>query len=157
MLIKVLSNNDFNKMCVERGIDDSNVEMLENDAFISIIGTTDDSYDMPGFHHFMENHPNVLNLEFDDVENDINIGGYSFKAITDEQADKLVQFIIENKGKNFYIHCLAGISRSGAVGSFIYDFFNDECEIEFEHRPKLRPNIEVLSKLKKSYWYKNFK
>ena len=140
-------------MCVERGIDDSNVEDFENDAFISIIGTTDDSYDMVGRHHFMENHKNVLNLEFDDVEKDIEVGGYSFKAITDEQAEAIVKFIIDNKGKDFYVHCLAGISRSGAVGTFIFDFFKDD-DTKFVSRPKIRPNIEVLSKLKKNYWYK---
>ena len=108
---------------------------------------------MVGRHHFMENHKNVLNLEFDDVEKDIEVGGYSFKAITDEQAEAIVKFIIDNKGKDFYIHCLAGISRSGAVGTFIFDFFKDD-DTKFVSRPKIRPNIEVLSKLKKNYWYK---
>ena len=35
------------------------------------------------------------------------------------------EFIENNKGKHFDVHCTAGISRSGAVCQFIFDFFNE--------------------------------
>lgn len=124
-IIKVLPQHKFDDEMRDRGLVDSNVEEVKDEAFISIIGTKEcnENYlEEPDTKHWFESdHANVLNLEFDDVEEDTLYRGCMFRAITNEQAEKLVRFIDANKGKNFTIHCRAGISRSQAVGCFIYD------------------------------------
>jgi len=47
----------------------------------------------------------------------------AFKDITPEQAEQLVDFVDKHKGKNIYVHCLRGTSRSGAVDKFLEDFY----------------------------------
>ena len=161
MLIRTYSHEDFDIICYKSGINDSNVEEQKDCAFISIIGTEEcRKYYLEDetSHWFKEEHPNVLNLEFDDVTKDINWKGHIFKAMTEEQADKVVEFIEANKGKEFRIHCLAGISRSGAVSRFIFDFFNqdktyDESDFEYFNR-HIRPNNHVLTLLKRAYYKK---
>ena len=147
-----MSQDRFDKMCLKRKINDYNVDDLTNEAFISITGTN--GY-IPDKHYFLNNHKNVLNVEFDDVDKDTKIADLLFKAITQEQADRIVNFIAQNIGKDFYIHCTAGISRSGAVGSFIHDFFNNDNSVELIHRG-IHPNVEVLAKLKRSLYYNEY-
>ena len=61
----------------------------------------------------------------------------------------------EIKGKFFYIHCKAGISRSGALVDLFFDFYNQDKiykEDEFERdNAHIRPNNHVLRLLKRSY------
>lgn len=153
--IKVLSQFQFDSEMEHRGINDSNVEELTNEAFISIIGTEEclkyylEEEDT--VHYFKENHPNVLNLEFDDLGEDFDWKGHIFKTITWEQAKELYDFIKANLGKNFTIHCRAGMSRSQAVGCFIYDMFNDVyTEEKADTSTLLRHHLnhEVMRKLK---------
>lgn len=40
---------------------------------------------------------------------------------TDDDAKKIVDFIVQNAGKNIIVNCAAGISRSGAVAQFCSD------------------------------------
>lgn len=147
----------FDTICRENGWVDTNVEKLDNIAFISIIGTKDvlDHYlKEDGEHWFKEKHPNVLNLEFDDVKEDIEWEGYKAYAITDEQAKQIVEFIEKNLGKQFYIHCRAGVSRSGAIREFIhhnYEYYKDS-----EGGEHVRPNSTVLAKLNHILWERHF-
>jgi len=119
----------------KENIDDTNIESKTDIAIISIRGKIDDNP-----HYFTTNHYNVLNMTFDDItfEDDI------YKAITRDQAKEIYNFIKTNinKGvKQFLIHCAAGISRSGAVGQFINDFYGSEnFEIINRH---INPNCRV--------------
>ena len=155
--IKIFSQEAFDEYCVNNGINDDNVEKLDNKAFISIIGTKDivEKYleEPDTKHYFKENHNNVLNLEFDDVSEDVEFRGIKALAITSEQCDELVDFIDSNVGKDFYIHCRAGISRSRAVGRFIrechpYEYW--EVQDFFD-----TANIGVLRGLKRAFYKKN--
>lgn len=86
---------------------------------------------------------NVLNIEFGDC------GEGEFDSMGETQAYDIVKFIIKNQHKNnFYIHCGAGISRSGAVATFIYDFFKEKgVEVEIlPHLPRT-PNQYVRKML----------
>lgn len=162
MQIRTYPHEDFNVMCYQRKLDDSNVESVnDTEAFISIIGTKEcRKYyleDETG-HWFIDEHSNVLNLEFDDVTDDLVWHGHLFKAMNEEQADKCIDFIEKNKGKNIYVHCKAGISRSGAVSQFIFDFYNkdniyNESDFEYFNR-HIRPNNHVLTLLKRAYYKK---
>ena len=148
MEIKVLSHVKFDELCEKNGWNDANIP--ENIAFISIIGTDfvrENILERKDGHWFEEEHDNVLNLEFDDVEKEFEFEGGKALPISEEQVEKAVSFIVKNIGKDFIIHCYAGISRSAAFGYFIKQFYNNyslECE-------SLYPNQDVLIKLKRCF------
>jgi protein-tyrosine phosphatase len=112
--IEVLSQNLFDEKMKELGLDDNNVEDT-NLAFVSIIGTPDCLkyyLDEEDTKHYFKDHPNVINLDFDDITYDeIDWKGHKIKGLSMEQAQKLFEFIENNKDKDFYIHCRAGMSR----------------------------------------------
>ena len=87
---------------------------------------------------------NLLTLFFDDVDE----GEY---AMTPEQADAIADFALRpGDDRPIIVHCSAGISRSGAVGSVLNWLFNrflenngkDYREFELRH-PDLIPNAHV--------------
>jgi predicted protein tyrosine phosphatase len=109
-------------------------------------------YDRDNLHWFKKNHDNVLNLEFDDVESDVALDGKNkYKAFSEEQAREVAEFIDKNKNKTFLIHCLAGISRSGAVGRFLYDYYPwvDREWFDVNVKSRIQPNQRVYNELKK--------
>lgn len=162
--VNVKSQCDFDLECEAAGINDSNVENIKDTAFISIIGTPEilESYlNEPNTEHwFKEEHSNVLNLEFDDVSKDRTFeyeNGYGEKitihafAMSKEQAKKCVDFIENNLGKNFKIHCRAGVSRSAAVGEFITQMYE-----QYQHIKLMgTPNSGVLADLKNEFYRRN--
>ena len=95
-MIHVLSKDAFDDKMVELGLDDSNVENYPNSLFVSIIGTNDslDEYlhEEDTKHYFQANHTNVINLDFDDVDENTEYKGVNFKAMPTSQSDKLAKF-----------------------------------------------------------------
>lgn len=79
----------------------------------------------------------VLEIQFDDIER----SWMGWIPITATQARDIYEFIIRNLGKDFVVHCDAGVSRSMAVGCFIHDFFNYGLDLQSydttEYRNKL--------------------
>lgn len=161
MIIRAFSHENFDVMCLKNNLNDDTVEINNNTAYISIICTEECRRyyleDETG-HWFKKDHPNVLNLDFDDITEDKMYKGHLFKAMSEEQADKCIEFIENNKNKNFEIHCTAGISRSGAVSQFIFEFYNQDkvySEADFEYFNRhIRPNNHVLTLLKRAYYKK---
>lgn len=130
----------------------------QNIAFISIENTEDcaQHYRFAN-EHYLKDNDNILNIEFDDIEDDIEIDKLTFRTITQEQADKIVDFIESHLDCDFIIHCRAGKSRSQAIFRFMMDFypsFYEECELN-RLNPCLTPNMEVVRKLKRNYYIKN--
>lgn len=161
--ITVLSHYRFDEKMKELGLNDKNVEDT-NKAFISIIGTPEClTYylDEGKTKHFFKDHPNVLNLDFDDIEDDVLYNGHLFKTMRMEQAEKSIQFIEDsiNKGvESFDIHCRAGMSRSRAFGEFIYRYCKEhDIEVEYEDRDDYTTvlNAGVLRRLNHAYWKKH--
>ena len=161
--ITVLSHYRFDEKMKELGLNDKNVEDT-NKAFISIIGTQEClTYylDEGKTKHFFKDHPNVLNLDFDDIEDDVLYNGHLFKTMRMEQAEKSIQFIEDsiNKGvESFDIHCRAGMSRSRAFGEFIYRYCKEhDIEVEYEDRDDYTTvlNAGVLRRLNHAYWKKH--
>ena len=151
--IEVMSHFAFDQKMRDLAIFDENVEYMQNLAFISIIGTPQvlsDYLEEPLTEHwFKRNHPNVLNLDFDDVGHDLQFVNCEFKAMSPKQAKETVEFIERNLGKDFIIHCRAGVSRSQAIGCFIYDFYKEHF---YEEQPYLKrdfANKGVFMALKK--------
>ncbi|MBO6254950.1 MAG: hypothetical protein J6O49_15110, partial [Bacteroidaceae bacterium] len=112
MKVTVLSQFNFDERMKKMGLSDDNVEE-QNSAFISIIGTPEClSYylDEGDTKHYFGDHPNVLNLEFDDIEDDVLYNGHHFKTMRMEQAEKAVDFIeniVEKNVDDIFIHCRA--------------------------------------------------
>lgn len=84
---------------------------------------------------------NVLNLEFADDDKDFYSG----------TATEIIKFIQDNIHCDFYIHCIAGKSRSQAIGRFILDTFPEFSYGREYDNPLKTPNIHVLTTLKRVY------
>ncbi len=113
-----------------QGIDDKNLS--QDDYYIGIHSS--------GWIHsisvFKQDHRNVLNLWFDDVESDClkiidwfnNTHRIIYaRACTVDQASQLIKFI--NKipfGASLHIYCAKGQSRSPAVANFVRKYLNKE-------------------------------
>jgi predicted protein tyrosine phosphatase len=148
MKILVYSRIDFNKYMIFNGITDNNVE-LKDAMFISINNIDQESY-------FNKEHDNVKIMCFGDYGEEIlkTKINRSENPIFDEQmAKELYEFIKKNKDKKFAIlHCGAGISRSGAIGTFLYELYGDGNYSEFKRKNKrIQPNIHMLKLLRKVY------
>ena len=102
-------------------------------------------------HYFKEPHPNVLNLEFDDISEETREWmGHEFLGFSTEQAQKTYKFIKSNLGKDFWIHCRAGASRSQGVVRFILDTYGDLYDWQtLKSNPCVTPNYFVTGKLKR--------
>lgn len=142
------------------------LEVPSNIAIISINNGKDAGTDNE--YHVCEDDDNVLNLNFDDVdpmslglnddaetykhENKYAPGTFTtIEFFTIDMAKKAVQFIENNKDKNFYIHCSAGISRSQAFVKFIKNVYY-ECDWETNpNNPCMHPNGFVFQKLMQAY------
>jgi len=161
--LEVLSHYLFDEKMKQMGLNDENVENT-NMAFISIIGTPEClTYylDEEKTKHYFKDHPNILNLDFDDIETDVMYNGHHFKTMRMEDAEKAVDFIEDNINKGveqFYIHCRAGFSRSRAFGEFIYRYcLENDIEVEYEDRNDYTTmlNSGVLRRLNHAYWKKH--
>ena len=95
-----------------------------NACFISILDFDNDEQ------KFDSSISNFLQVKMFDIEEDLtdNRGNF-YQKPSDEELLKIVNFIIRNKDKNiFIVHCSAGISRSGAVATYIMEKFYDEID-----------------------------
>ena len=151
--VRVLSKNMFDSILPRMKIDDLNVEYQHNLAFISIRNS-----DMPDMSYFKKNHTNVLNLVFDDETkegNDLRVksGIRESQLFTREQAKQIIDFVEMNKNVDIiYVHCLAGQSRSGAVGLFINDIWGEQSYYDFaQSNPIIKPNFFIVALLRRVY------
>lgn len=132
---------------LDNGIFDNNVEDVSHLACISII-----SSNMPNHSYwFKSDHSNVLNLKFDDAD-EKNVEQYkntsqTIRLFQDSDAFKVIDFALTNTGRYFYIHCIAGVSRSGAVGFFIRQLLDYDYEQFRRMNTGIIPNSYVLQKL----------
>lgn len=126
-------------------IDDSIIN--DNIAIISIVNRDlkkkDPCTDWTTIHPISDKHRKhqVLNLEFQDDSEDFSV----------EDAIKIIEFILYNKklGRDFYVHCIMGKSRSQAVCRFILDTFPEDYKYKREFDNPLRtPNYHILGTLK---------
>jgi len=164
MKLRVLSHYLFDEDMKQMGLNDTNVED-SNKAFISIIGTPECLkyyLDEGDTKHYFADHPNVLNLDFDDIDSDVMFNGHLFKTMTMEQAEKVVEFveeqIIKNNVELIEGHCRAGMSRSRAIFEFIYRFCNENgFDVEYDDRNDYTTvlNHGVLRRLNHAYWKKH--
>lgn len=157
MRVHIFGKREFDKLMIENNITDENVESRDSIFFISITDTPE-LLSKLGFnedrnnHYFKEDHENVINLDFDDVENDGESSptkkDRDTRAFSEKQAKRLYEFIKQHKDKETCIvHCMAGISRSGAVGSFVNGYAQGDWERFKRDNPWIVPNARVYRML----------
>ena len=163
--VYVMGIKEFADVMKVHNLNDNNIEQQElaiisitcgdnsKNSFIPLRHGTHDE------HYFKENHINVLNMEFYDISEEYEIDGKVYVPFTTEQANRLIDFIEVNQNKNYIIHCHAGISRSGAVGQFITDFYGwaDKATFRFQYGKRIVPNVEVTKKLKEEWFRRHSK
>jgi len=133
--ILVLSRHDFKKF-----VSGLTPEQKESYAFISIhepIGHTGKEMFGGSSETILDSAHNVLNLWFDDAEEEIplnhqlwrkfgveNTEADEMKLFNEDMANTIFEFVKANENaKGWILHCTAGINRSGAVGGFLADYF----------------------------------
>ena len=89
----------------------------------------------------------------DKLVNDKNI-----TLFNTEQAKTVIGFLLycsqdEQQGV-LIAHCDAGVSRSGAIGTFAVDFFNLDYQEFTKENPHVRPNYYVLRLLRNAAGFK---
>ncbi len=99
---------------------DKNPDWIQGKDIISIF-SSDDVSPLP-------DRFNILKLEFDDVtEKDMETGKDKYIFFDYSHARKihsLIKGIQADSKMPFYVHCDAGVSRSGAVGMVLNEYFN---------------------------------
>lgn len=122
-------------------------------AVISIIGTEPvltQYLKEPETTHALPDSEWVLNLEFDDITSDtLEYHGITATGISREQAEAIVRFLDRavKEGKNIYVHCRAGRSRSQAIVRYVKSRFPGPW-LTNPFNPDDTPNYHVLSKLR---------
>lgn len=115
-----------------------------------------------GYYSPLPDRYNILKLQFDDVsERDLECKGEDLMFFNEEQARKIHDFVknIKDDGRPLYIHCDAGVSRSGAVGYLLNEYFNKYLELKrvdneaFQmNNPQIMPNPLVVRLLKNEFF-----
>jgi predicted protein tyrosine phosphatase len=132
---------------------------LHNCAFISILDpdNNEQKYD--------NTIVNFLQVKMHDIEEDLyekkdenGVGRISdaengilvYEKPSEIELMKIVLFIEAHRDKNkFFVHCSAGISRSGAVARYLSERFNEEVDWENFKRVNKHtmPNLYILKRL----------
>lgn len=116
---------------------------------------------------------NILKLNFDDVaERDLPIGWNVLESSSDniffnvnhaKVIKKFISNISADSDKTFYIHCDAGVSRSGAVGYILNEWFNKFLSLNQEdnsffqkNNSHIMPNPLVVRLLKNELFGRPF-
>lgn len=147
------SYNMFISTMESNGLSDDNVHEKDKTAFIEVMGEQDLPY-MP--FHFKKDHPNVLRMIFDDVDEVVEAkylderDPKSLYPATEAQARQIVDFVDKNNGVDvFLIHCAAGVSRSAGIAKFIYEHFGGNPSHFKMYNPHTMPNARIDSMLRR--------
>ena len=148
MKVHVLNRKEFEAMLMSKYAGFHSIEKDDKNCYISIHNYDQDMIE--------DNCSNYLNLWFDDITNDPEFNARQYpkcSLFTEQQAKLIIYFCCENEFKdNLFVHCSAGIARSGAVGTFVNDVWGNESYPEFNARhPWLHPNSYVSMLLMREY------
>ena len=133
------------KRIFDANFSDEQFKQHNHVAFISIL---DDDNEEKKYDTTIEN---FLQVRMCDIEEDIiENGKIIHTAASDAELRRIVEFVNRHKDKTqFIVHCSAGVSRSGAVATFIREKFIDEVDKErFLRENNILPNLYILNKLK---------
>ena len=154
MNVIILNKRLFNEFMAYNLIDDTNVDSQDmlivsiNEFYRREIWYQDD-YNVNSY--FKRQHYNVLIEHFGDYREDYIAECIRKKAptsgfFTEHKAKRMYEFIERNKEKSLAVlHCGAGISRSGAVGQFIWENYGTLSYEDFKRKnKKIQPNQHIL-------------
>lgn len=95
---------------------------------------------------------NFLQVKMWDIEKDLfENNELKYEKPSEKELKRIVEFINKHKDKTvFIVHCSAGISRSGAVATFIKEKFMSEVDKEnfMKENKFIQPNLYILNRLK---------
>ena len=74
---------------------------------------------------------NVLRLRFSDVRAVTIHKGKTYNPMTVADAQRIIEFIEKNKGKDIIVNCAAGISRSSGVCLAAHILYNYQLKSQF--------------------------
>lgn len=149
MVIKVI-----NRVAMENVVYDP--EKVDRFYIISIYGD--------GMKPFDIHSQDFLQLNFDDIEekeySSIKEKYPELVLFNEGHAKQIMDFLIkirkEHKKKLLLINCYAGISRSGAVGKFANEYFNEKNKKDyikfFDLNQQIKPNHYIYSILTNYYY-----
>ena len=108
---------------------------------------------------------NVCHLQFDDVtEKDTEAGLIHFSPELAQKIKTFISNIKDDGSREMYIHCDAGVSRSGAVGIVLNEYFNkfltdnaEDVEFFLKNNPHVMGNPEVTRILKDTLFEVDYK
>ena len=174
-IIRVLSRQNFNAHInnlnfIDMGIpnDVAIIEIFNSDVCenaVNRFGVEDDFNYVNNLQSAKLFGDNVCHLVFDDITNSksIKIDGTAQRLtkFNFHHAKTLLKFIIDNfNKKEWIIHCSAGISRSGAVGLFLFELFRSKnFNVIFDQINHIHPNslvFELLNKTKDCFEFSDF-
>ena len=148
--IHVLSKQGFRDHCEQNAVREEIIEYI-NCSFVCIDPTGGPDSDSI----FENEHPNVLRVVFDDVEQDERKWGedvqhfFEAKAMTVEQGQQIVNFLkAVPENNDLFIFCSKGESRSGAVGIFATELYEQDLDKFLSENPYVGPNEFVLKTLR---------
>ena len=150
MKIQILSRNDIEGLKGSEALD----ELLKFCRIISINNSEGEDSEPP-FAEGVLPHPNVLTLQFDDID------GTEWRPFPDryryfclEDAERIADFVKDDT-MPLIVHCHAGVSRSGAVGTALDWYYNEflsnnpeDHENFTDANSGIRPNQLVLRIMK---------
>lgn len=111
----------LSKYVFDNNFTSEKIKSLSNSScFISILDVDNDE-------NLYNKADNFLQVRMWDIEEDTE----KYKKPSKEVLSEIVKFVNRHRDKNnFIIHCSAGVSRSGAVATYIYDKFYTEVDKE---------------------------
>ena len=143
---KMKQINAIPKLVFDNHFTDKEFKYYDYACFISILDIDNNEQ------KFDKSIDNFLQVKMWDIEEDLfENGELKYEKPNDNELKNIVDFINKHKDKSvFIVHCSAGISRSGAVATFLYDKFLSEIDKEqFRRENKyIRPNLYILNRLK---------
>jgi predicted protein tyrosine phosphatase len=97
---------------------------------------------------------NVLILRFDDVDDSDPFIFQGTRFMSEADAEAIAAFVESPDPRPIVVHCTAGISRSGAIGASLNEYFNKKCALnESDHdafwncHRTISPNLHVMKLL----------
>lgn len=136
MKVLILSKQKFQDKVIP------NINNFKDTFFISILDP-----DCP--EKLYPDNNNYKSWWFWDIEQDYISEKESYTAVTQEQAKEIYDFIKQHTNKKqCIVHCSAGISRSGAVGSFVHEYFGGRYKELLKEFPHIFPNGRLVRLLR---------
>jgi predicted protein tyrosine phosphatase len=134
----------ISKRIFESNFDNDKIEKQKGyTLFISIL-------DMDNEEKKYKDLPNFLQVKMWDIEEDLHDkNGLKYLKPSDTELQKIVDFVNNNQNyKRCIVHCSAGISRSGAVVTWLKAKFKIDNQSFLDTNKFIQPNLYILNRLK---------